>query len=100
MGSSQASSQILFFLVYRMHKEANIPGGAHIWKPIYKSEIKSQSNSRSELLFEFNQVVLMKHDMCSGDEDRDIKFEFFISQKNGVEDLKKEYFLGVYLWRV
>ena len=25
----------------------------------------------------------MKHDMCSGDEDKDIKFEFFISQKSG-----------------
>jgi len=67
-----------------MHKEANSPGGAHIWKPIYKSEIKSQSpNSRSDLCFEFNQVVLLKQDMCSGDETKDIKFEFFISQKSG-----------------
>lgn len=81
--SSQVSSQILFFLVYRQHKEANIPGGAHIWKPIYKSEIKAQSNNRQNLLFEFNQVVLMKQDLCSGDEEKDIKFEFFVSQKNG-----------------
>lgn len=25
----------------------------------------------------------MKQDLCSGDEEKDVKFEFFISQKNG-----------------
>ena len=34
-------------------------------------------------MFEFNQVVLMKSDMCGEDEAKDVKMEFFISQKNG-----------------
>ena len=83
VGDRQVNGQILFFLIYRMHKEAERPGAPHIWKPIYKSEIKSQSASRQHTLFEFNQVVLMKSDMCGTDETKDIKIEFFISQKNG-----------------
>lgn len=83
VGSGKFSGQVLFFLIYRMHKESSLPGGPHIWKPIYKSEIKSQSNNRQSLLFEFSQVILLKHDLCSSDEDRDIKIEFFVSQKNG-----------------
>ena len=83
IGERQVNGQILFFLIYRMHREADRPGGPHIWKPSYKSEIKSQSHSRQHLLFEFNQVVLMKSDMCGDDEAKDVKVEFFISQKNG-----------------
>lgn len=76
---SNVSGKIVFFLIYRVHKEANVPGGAHIWKPIYKSEIKNQLNDGSRVQFDFNQVVLLKQDMCAGDESKDIKFEFFIS---------------------
>lgn len=75
--------QILFFLVYRMHKESNLPGGAHIWKPIYKSEIKAQTNNRQKLEFVFNQLSLLKSDVCASLDDREVKVEFFISSKNG-----------------
>jgi hypothetical protein len=30
-------------------------------------------------MFEFNQVVLMKSDVCGDDETKDVKIEFFIS---------------------
>jgi len=81
--NSSCSSQILFFLVYRMHKESNRPGGSHIWKPIYKSEIKAQTNNRHKSEFVFNQLSLLKSDMCSSADDREVKIEFFISAKNG-----------------
>jgi len=66
-----------------MHKESNLPGGPHIWKPIYKSEIKAQSNSRHKLEFVFNTLSLLKQDICGSDDDKEVKIEFFVSSKNG-----------------
>ena len=37
------NGQVLFFLIYRLHKDEDRPGaGNQIWRPIYKSEIKTQ----------------------------------------------------------
>jgi hypothetical protein len=36
------------------------------------------------LVFEFNQFASLLTDLCNGDDDRDIKFEFFKSSKRGV----------------
>lgn len=77
--------EVLFFLMYRMHSRENAPGrGNHIWRPVYKSEIKSQSNNRGgPTVFKFNQLSVLVEDLCAGDLDKDVKIEFFKSQKNG-----------------
>lgn len=76
--------QMLFFIVYRMHVPENMPGrGNHVWKPVYKSELKSSNNNRNQAQFEFNQFSLLVQDLCGGDRDKEIKVEFFQSSKNG-----------------
>ena len=61
-----------------------MPGrGNHIWKPVYKSELKSSNNNRNQAQFEFNQFSLLVQDLCGGDRDKEIKVEFFQSSKNG-----------------
>jgi len=73
-------SEILFFILYRMHSRENAPGrGNHIWRPMYKSEIKSNSGKRGESIFKFNQFSLLVEDMCGGDLDKEVKIEFFKS---------------------
>ena len=47
--------QVVFFILYRMHSAEDLPGrGNHIWKPVYKSEIKATNNNRSVAQFDFN----------------------------------------------
>lgn len=77
-------SDVLFFILYRMHSRENAPGrGNFIWRPLYKSEIKSQVGKRRESVFKFNQFSLLVEDMCGGDLEKEVKLEFFKSQKNG-----------------
>ena len=67
-----------------MHSRENARGrGNHIWRPMYKSEIKSNVGKRNDSIFKFNQFSLLVEDMCQGDTSKDIKMEFFKSQKNG-----------------
>lgn len=68
-----------------MHSQENVPGrGNHIWKPVYKSEIKSCTPAnRDAAQFDFNQFSLLIQDMCGGERDKETKIEFFASQKNG-----------------
>lgn len=47
--------QMLFFIVYRMHVPENMPGrNNHVWRAVYKSELKSSNNNRNQAQFEFN----------------------------------------------
>ena len=76
--------QVVFFLLYRMHSAEDLPGrGNHIWKPVYKSEIKSSNQNRNVAQFDFNQFSTLVQDLCGADRDKEIKVEFFQSQKNG-----------------
>lgn len=77
--------EVLFLIVYRMHSGLNMPGrGNHIWKPVYKSEIKANTGGRSgPTVFEFNQFSALVSDLCAGDKDKEVKVEFFKSQKSG-----------------
>lgn len=77
--------EILFMIMYRMHTGLGIPGrGNHIWKPVYKSEVKPNIGGRNgPTKFEFNQFSLLVSDLCAGDKDKEIKIEFFKSQKSG-----------------
>jgi hypothetical protein len=36
------------------------------------------------LIFEFNQFASLLTDLCNGDDDREIKIEFFKSSKSGI----------------
>ena len=72
--------QVLFFIIYRMHSSESVPGrGNHLWKPIYKSEIKSSTNTSPPFSFEFNNFSILIADMCGDDPDKEIKIEFFKS---------------------
>ena len=80
-GNGNMRGEILFFIIYRMNSRENAPGrGNHIWRPVYKSEIKSQAVNRgSETVFKFNQFSILVEDLCGGEDDRDVKIEFFKS---------------------
>ena len=83
-GDTGYRGQMLFFIMYRMHVPENMPGrGNHVWKAVYKSELKSSNNNRNQAQFEFNQFSLLVQDMCGGDRDKEVKVEFFQSSKNG-----------------
>lgn len=78
------SSNILFLIVYRLHSEEVRPGaGNAVWRPIYKSEIKPESAAGAVIRYEFNQLSLLTSDLCSGDENRDVKIELFESEESG-----------------
>jgi hypothetical protein len=77
------NNEMLFFIMYRMHS-ANVPGkNNHIWKPVYKSEIKLNQQNTRETVFVWSQYSIMVNDICSSDLDKEIKIEVFRSQKNG-----------------
>ena len=70
---------MLFFIAYRMHS-ANVPGkNNHIWKPVYKSEVKLNSHNSRECIFIWNQFSIMVNDICGSDLDKEIKVEVFKS---------------------
>lgn len=72
------SGRVLFFIIYRQHKAEDMPGkGNEVWKPIYKSEIKSQAADRNKLKFIFNSFSLLLADLCNEDEEKDVKLELF-----------------------
>lgn len=77
--------EVLFFIMYRMHAQIGHPGkGNNIWKPVYKSEIKTNApNIRNKASFLFNQFSILISDICGSEEDKEVKIEFFRSQKNG-----------------
>ena len=77
--------EMLFFIMYRMHAQMGHPGkGSHIWKPVYKSEIKTNDQKqRNKASFVFNQFSILITDICGNDEDKEVKIEYFRSQKNG-----------------
>ena len=62
-----------FFLI---HKQL---AGNNKWKPIYKSEIKQSSHG----YFEWDQVNILSSDLTGDDIEREIRIDFFISQKSG-----------------
>ena len=69
---------ILFMIMYRLHNDDPDLDEA-IWTPIYKSELKGNSNEG----FVFNQFSMMKSDLCHSDNMRNIKIEIFKADKSG-----------------
>ena len=61
-----------FFLVYKF-----ISGGTY--KPVYKSEIKSAINGA----FSWNHTSILTSELANEDPEREIRIEFFKSQKSG-----------------
>jgi len=53
--------------------------GPQIWKPIYKSEIKPSAGG----FFEWNLVNVLTRDFAGEDIEREVRFEFYQSQKSG-----------------
>jgi len=61
-----------FFLIHK-----SLAGNK--WKPIYKSEIKQARNG----FFEWNTVNILSSDLAGDDIEREVRIDFFISQKSG-----------------
>lgn len=53
--------------------------GPRNYKPVYKSEITSSINGR----YKWNLVSILTSELANEDADREIRFEFFKSQKSG-----------------
>ena len=66
-----------FFLI---HKQIN----GTVWKPVYKSEIQQATKNKG---FCWNTVAFLSSDLASDvfdeDTEREIRFDFFTSQKSG-----------------
>jgi len=71
-GSFNSNDGYIFFFVHKAMGQNN-------FKPIYKSEISSSINSR----YQWNLVSLLTSEMANEDPEREIRFEFFKSQKSG-----------------
>jgi hypothetical protein len=61
-----------FFLVHKFM-------GPNNFKPVYKSEITSSINGR----FSWNLVSILTSELANEDPEREIRIEFFKSQKSG-----------------
>lgn len=53
--------------------------GPNNYKPVYKSEIQSSINGR----FRWNLVSILTSELANEDPERQIRLEFFKSQKSG-----------------
>ena len=62
-----------FFLVHKYISN-------NVYKPLYKSEIMASLNN----CFTWKQSSMLTSDMCNEDPDREIRIEFFKSQKSGL----------------
>ena len=61
-----------FFLIHK-----NVAG--NVWKPIYKSEIQASKSSQ----YEWNVVNVLSADLAGDDIEREVRIDFYISQKSG-----------------
>ena len=61
-----------FFLIHK-----NVAGNT--WKPIYKSEIQQARNGQ----YEWNIVNILSADLAGDDIEREVRIDFYISQKSG-----------------
>lgn len=76
-GSFSSGSGMVFFLVYKFISP-------QVYKPIYKSEIKSSRNG----VFSWEKTSSLVQDLCSDDPEREIRIEFFKSEKSGLNKNK------------
>jgi len=53
--------------------------GVGVYKPVYKSEIKSSINGQ----FNWNHCSILTSELANEEPEREIRFEFFKSQKSG-----------------
>lgn len=71
----------MFYVVYKLLvPEEESENGKAIWKPVYKSETKDV-NSSSKVLF--NKAEVRISDLLRGNQENEVKIEFFISKSNG-----------------
>jgi len=61
-----------FFLI---HKQV----AGNVWKPIYKSEIQPARSGH----YEWNVVNVLSADLAGDDIEREVRIDFYISQKSG-----------------
>ena len=71
-GSFTSQDGFNFFLVHKFMGPMN-------YKPVYKSEIQSSINGR----FRWNLVSILTSELANEDPERQIRLEFFKSQKSG-----------------
>jgi hypothetical protein len=62
-----------FFLVHKFISP-------QVYKPVYKSEIMASLNGK----FSWKSLAILTSEMANEDPDREIKVEFFKSQKSGL----------------
>lgn len=70
--SFPSTSGVNFFIIYKQMSGAT-------WKPIYKSEIQSARSGT----YSWNQVNILSADLAGDDIEREVRIEFFVSQKSG-----------------
>lgn len=66
-----------FFLVYKFISP-------QVYKPVYKSEITASRNG----IFSWEKASSLVQDLCSDDPEREMKIEFFKSEKSGINKNK------------
>jgi len=62
-----------FFLVYKFISP-------NVYKPVYKSEIMASQNG----VFVWKQASILSSELCNEEPEREIRIEFFKSQKSGL----------------
>ena len=67
-----SSGGMNFFLI---HKQV----AGNSWKPIYKSEIQSVRGGN----YEWNIVNILSADLAGDDIEREVRIDFYVSQKSG-----------------
>ena len=66
------TSSMNFFLIHKQISGTN-------WKPIYKSEIQASRGG----FYNWNQLNVLSADLAGDDIEREVRIEFFESQKSG-----------------
>jgi hypothetical protein len=65
--NSELRGKVLYFILYKLHSDDVIPSSednSKVWKPIYKSEIKSSEIIKEETRIKFNNLSLLVSDIC------------------------------------
>lgn len=68
---------MVFFLVYKFISP-------QVYKPVYKSEIQQSHKG----VFKWERASSLVQDLCSDDPEREIRIEFFKSEKSGLNKNK------------
>jgi len=83
-GSITSESGPILFLIWKFLS----PGK---YKPVYKSEIKSQERGKQN----WNEFSSDLHNLCSDDKDQEIKIDFYRSSTDGAHKILGSTFTSI-----